>query len=110
MRVAERQRAIGLALDGVALFVHGPVMPATEQGQICQRRRASTRPVVNVMPLRDPDAAAGEATAAVAMLERPAERRRNRSRARADLDESAVGVRTHHDTACIARQALGRFL
>ena len=61
------------------------------------------------MALGDPDSAAGEATAAVSMVKRASECRRNRPGARPDLDEPAVGVGAHDHAARIAREALGRF-
>src|SRR5687767_9007691 len=61
------------------------------------------------MPLDKPDAAAREATAAVSTVQGSTERGRDCPGARADLNEVAVGVLSHHDAAGIAGEALGRF-
>jgi hypothetical protein len=50
----ELQRAVGLSGDLIALFVHGPMMPPTEQREIQERRRAAGRPMTNVMALAEP--------------------------------------------------------
>jgi hypothetical protein len=54
VRLPELQRAVGLSGDLIALFVHGAVMPATEQREIRERRRAPGRPMTEVMPLAEP--------------------------------------------------------
>jgi hypothetical protein len=61
------------------------------------------------MALADPDGAAGEAAAAVPVLERPANRRRDRPGAGCDLDDPAVRSVLHDDPARVARQTPGRF-
>src|ERR1700752_5068826 len=53
VRPPEAERTIGLSLDLITLFVHRAVMPATEHGEIRQLRRASMRPVANVMTLTE---------------------------------------------------------
>jgi hypothetical protein len=65
VRPTEAERAIGLSIDLVALLVYRAVVPATEQGEVRERGRAALRPVVEVMPLAEPDAAAREAAALV---------------------------------------------
>jgi hypothetical protein len=72
VRSAESQRAIGLSIDLIALLVDRPVVPAAEQHEIRERGGTALGPVPDVMPLAEADAAAWEAAAAVAMLERPA--------------------------------------
>ena len=109
MWIAERQRAVGVALDLEALFVHRAVVATTENREIRQRRWPALRPVADVMTLPDPHPATGEATAAVPMLERAPQRRRNGPGPRPDLDESALGIVTHHDARRVAGEALGRF-
>jgi hypothetical protein len=54
VRSPELQRAVGLSGDLIAFFVHGAVMPPTEQREIRERRRAAGRPMTDVMPLADP--------------------------------------------------------
>ena len=87
---AEPELAVRLSIELVALFVDGAVVPATEQGEIRERGGASIGPVTDVMPLAEPNAAAGEAAAAVAMVERAPNRRRDRPGSGRDLDDAAV--------------------
>ena len=63
----------------------------------------------DVMALTKPRAAAGKATALIAVVQRPSEGRRDRSRSRADLRCVAILIVPHDDPACVARQALRRF-
>src|SRR5437773_11067257 len=105
----EYQRTVGLAFDLIALFMNRAVMAATEHREIRQRRRTAACPVADVMPLPDTDSTPREATAAIPMLERSPERRRNRPGTRSNLDDPAVGVVAHHDTTRVTRNALGRF-
>jgi len=65
----ELQLAVRLALDLVTLLVDGAVVPATEQRQVRERRRAALGPVTDVMALAEPNATAGETTATVAVVE-----------------------------------------
>ncbi len=51
VRTPEPERVVGLSIDAIALLVHRAVVPATEQGEIRERRRAAFRPVPHVMPL-----------------------------------------------------------
>jgi hypothetical protein len=55
----------------IALLVDGAVMPAAQQREVRQRRRAPMGPVMEVMPLAEADAAAGEAATPIPMQERP---------------------------------------
>jgi hypothetical protein len=68
VRSPEPKSAVGLARRLVSLLVHGAVMPAAEQREIRERRGAALRPVVEMMPLGDANAATREATAPVPML------------------------------------------
>src|SRR6266545_4638170 len=70
VRPLESKRPVGPARDLVALLVNGAVMPAAEERQVRERRRAAVRPVTEVIPLAEADAAAGEAAAPVPMVER----------------------------------------
>jgi hypothetical protein len=57
--------------------VDGAMMGATEQGQVRQRRGAAFRPVADVVALGEGPPTPREATALVAMMERPAYRGRD---------------------------------
>ena len=59
---------VGLSIDLVALLVHRAVVPPAEQREICERRRAALRPVMEMMPLGEADPAAREATTSVPMM------------------------------------------
>ena len=90
VRAAEPKLAVGLSIDPVALFVNRAVVPATE-------------PVTDVMALAEPDSAAREPTAAVSMVKRSPQRRRNRACPGPDLQQAPVCVVAHHDPARVAR-------
>jgi hypothetical protein len=61
------------------------------------------------MPLAEADAAAREAAAPVAMLERASQGGGNRPGPGPNLDHAAILVMAHHHTTGVARQAPGRF-
>jgi hypothetical protein len=61
------------------------------------------------MALAELDAAAGEATATVAVVKCPAERGRDRARPGSDLDSPPVRIVPHDYAARVARQAARRF-
>ena len=65
----ELEGAVGPARDLVALLVHCPVMPPTEQGKVRERRRPTVRPVAEMMPLGEAQSAPREAAALVPMVE-----------------------------------------
>ena len=69
VRPPELERPVGQARDLVALLVHRPMMPATEERKIRQRRRAAVGPVAEMMPLGEAHAAAREAATLVSMVE-----------------------------------------
>jgi len=71
VRAAEPQLTVGLSIELVALLVNGAVVPATEHGEIRERRRAPLGPVTDVMALPESHSAARDPTAAVAVRERP---------------------------------------
>jgi hypothetical protein len=106
---AERQIAARFARHLIAFLVNCAVMPPTERREIRERRRPAMRPVPDVMALAKPRAAAGEAAALIAVMQRPSEGRRDCSRSRADLRDAAVGVVSHDHAACVAGKALRRF-
>ena len=110
IRPTEPKRAVEPAMDSVALLVNRAVMPATEQREIGKRRRSPFRPVAEMVPLREADAAARKATASIAVMERPPQSGRNRSGSGPDFERPPAFVMPHHHPACVARQASGRFL
>ena len=61
------------------------------------------------MALPEPDPAAREPAAAVAVMERPPEGRRDRARSSRDLDDTTIETVPHHHAARVARQAPRRF-
>ena len=71
VRAAEPKLAVGLSIKPVALFMDRAVVPATEQGEIRERRGAPLGPVTDVMALAEPNAATRKTAAAVAVVERP---------------------------------------
>ena len=71
VRAAEPKLAVGLSIKPVALFIDRAVVPATEHGEIRERRGALLCPVTDVMALAEPHATAREAAAAVSVVERP---------------------------------------
>ncbi len=68
VRAPEPELAVGLSIHLVALLVHRAVVPATEQREVRERRRAASCPVADVVPLAEREAAAGKATAPVPMV------------------------------------------
>ena len=70
VRATEPKLAIGLSIELVALFVNRAVMPTTEQGEVRERGGAAVGPVTDVVALAKAGAAAREATAMVAMVQR----------------------------------------
>jgi len=71
VRPAEPKLAIRLSIELIALLVDRAMVAAAEQSEIRERGGAALRPVMDVMPLPDPNAAARKATATVPMVERP---------------------------------------
>jgi hypothetical protein len=105
VRPLEAERSVGLARHLVAFLVHGAVMPPTEKREIRERGRAAVRPVVEVMSLAEAYAAAREAAAPVAMMERAPQGRRDRPGSGSHFHDSPVLVVSHHDSAGIAGEA-----
>jgi hypothetical protein len=70
VRTPEYELTVRLSFYLVALVVNSTMVAATQQREVRQRGRASVGPVTDVMPLAEPYATAGEATAAVAMVQR----------------------------------------
>src|SRR5438552_17497869 len=93
----------------MSVLVDGAMMASTERGEVGEGGGPALRPAANVMALDERHAAAGEPTAAVAMVQRAPKGRRNRPRPRADFHDSTVRIVLHDDPCRIARQAPGRF-
>ncbi len=110
VRPPERERAVGLWIDRVALLVDRAVVAATEEREVRERGGAAVGPVAQVMPLGQWEPAAREAAAAVPVLKRSAQRRGDRPRPGPDIQEASVLIVSHDDAAGVARQAPGRFL
>jgi hypothetical protein len=68
---AEAKLTVSQSIDLVTLFVNSAVVTATEHGEIRERGRASVRPVADVVALTEACSTAREATAVVAMEQRP---------------------------------------
>jgi len=67
------------------LLVDRAMMPATQQNQIREDGRSAVGPVIDVVALTEADATARKTIAAVAIVERPPQSRRNRAGSGADL-------------------------
>jgi len=68
VRALELERPIRPACDLVALLVNCAMMPAAKQREIRERRGPALRPVMEMMPLGDANAAPGKAATAISML------------------------------------------
>src|SRR5215510_10698824 len=74
---AEPKLAIRLSLDLVAFLMNGAMVPTAEQGEVRERGGPAVGPVLNVMALAETSPTAGESAAAVSVMERSPDRRRN---------------------------------
>src|SRR2546425_10044863 len=72
VRAAETKLTVRLSIELIPLLVHGAMVTAAEQGEIRERGGPTVSPVTDVMALAEANAAAGEAAAAVSVVERPA--------------------------------------
>src|SRR5262249_14619602 len=97
--------AARLSLDLIALLVNRPVVPLAPHREVRERRRPAPRPVVNVVTLSHSHVTARKATAAVAVLQRSANRRGNRSCPRGHFDDATIPGMLHHHAARVAWQA-----
>jgi hypothetical protein len=109
IRATELKRAVRLSIELIAFLMNGAVVPATKHGEIRERGGASIGPMPDVMALPEPNSAAREAAATVAMVERTAYRRRDRAGPGCNFHDPAVAPVLHHRPARVARQAPGRF-
>jgi hypothetical protein len=108
IRPPEPQLAARASIDLEAFLMYPAMVPPAQQHQIRERRRATLRPVMDVVPLAETHATPREAAAAVAVMEGAAQRRWDRARSRANLDNPSVGIVPHDHPARVAGQALGR--
>jgi hypothetical protein len=72
VRPPKPQRPVRLSIDLKAFLVDRSMVPATEQREVRERRRATLSPVADVMALAEAHATAREAAAEIAVLERSA--------------------------------------
>src|SRR5262249_5103381 len=103
VRPSEAKLAIRSSLDLVAFLMNGAMVPTAEQGEVRERGGPAVGPVLNVMALAETSPTAGESAAAVSVMERSPDRRRNRAGPRAHLQQAPVGVVAHHDPTRVAR-------
>ena len=68
VRTAEAKLAVRPSIDSIAFLVNRPMMPATKEGQVRKRGRASLSPVTDVMALSESHVATGKATTAVSVM------------------------------------------
>src|SRR3989442_8505056 len=104
-----RSSPFGLSIELVALLVNGAVVAATEQGEIRERGGAPLGPVTDVMSLSEPDPAAREPAAAVAVMERPPEGRRDRAQSSRHLIDETNESSPHPPPASLPPHAPRRF-
>jgi hypothetical protein len=71
VRSKEAELAVRLSIYPVPVLVHRAVVPTTEQREVRECRRASVRPVADVMALAEREPAARKAAASIAVMERP---------------------------------------
>ena len=67
---AETKLAVRLSIELITLLVDGAMVTATEQSEIRKCGGPTVSPVTDVMALAEANAAAGEAAAAVSVVER----------------------------------------
>ena len=69
IRSPESKLTVGLAIELIALLMDGTMMPATQRGEIRERRWSALSPVTDVVALDESAVAAGKSTTAVAMMQ-----------------------------------------
>src|SRR5438132_14268127 len=85
------------------------MVPATQQYEVGELCAAATSPVPEVRTLTEPRSGARKAAAAVAVVQRPSERGRDRAGTRSDLPDTPIATVSHHHTARVTRQTPRRF-
>ena len=69
VRAPKLQRTVHSALDLIPLLVDRPVVSATQQREVGQRRGTAMHPVADVMTMAEANAAAWKPAAAIPMVE-----------------------------------------
>src|SRR5215210_4206022 len=94
--------------DRVAALVQEPVVVAAELDEVVQARRATVRPVLDVVRVDGAVIrAAGEAAAAVAAAQRAAQRRRDAASLAPDAQRAAGALQERHDRRVACEPAGG---
>ena len=100
---AEPERTVIETPDLEPPFVHEPMVSGTQQHEVVERGLASVRPVAYVMPVKAMGGrAAGKAAATVAIVQRPANRWRNSTRAPSYRERLPSGAVDSRDDAPVA--------
>jgi hypothetical protein len=84
-------------------------MAAAEQDQVAQLGLAAVGPVPDVVAIAQPQAAAREAAAAVAVLEGAAKGWRDGAGSPPHVEQGTLRAVPHHDQRGVAGEAAGRF-
>ena len=108
-RLREQRLTLGIERKTEALLVYRAVVPAAQQHQVLQLRRAAVGPMLNVVGIATRRLAAGKAAVLVARCEGPAQCRRNRPGLAADVKDVAISVVAHHHLPGVAGETPRRF-
>src|SRR5690606_16860202 len=101
--------ARAVARHAPALLVHPAGMPPAEEHAVREAGLTPVGPEYDEVRVGEAEPAAREAAAAVAHLERAAERGRDRAGPAPDPEHPAVRVRAHLDEPRVAGEAAGSF-
>ena len=63
----ELENSVFTTRDPIPVLVHRPVVPTAQEYEVGQRGRSSMSPVLDVMPLDEPEAARGEGAPLIAV-------------------------------------------
>ena len=85
------------------------MVPSAKQSKVGERRGAAVRPMANVMTLRDPNAAPGESTSLIPLLQGPPQRRRDGPSPGPHLRHATVSIMAHEYAAGVTGESLRRF-
>jgi hypothetical protein len=107
-RREEQQPAIVTALEGIAAFMHQPMVMSAEQHQVIRARLSTIGPVADVMRIDMVMlGAARKPAAAITMIEEAADGRRDGAGLAPDVQRFAVGVFVEFYRARIAGETAG---